>query len=112
MKLVKALFATFIAIVGMSLPCSLKAEMQIGLLNNYAYSEGIVRIDGRDWHYVEMEDYVSHIHSGYDVVPWVFEYGVDQHDNICIPVTECGREKIVPVITLGTAMVAVRFLYV
>ena len=44
MKLVKALFATFIAIVGMSLPCSLKAEMQIGLLNNYAYSEGIVRI--------------------------------------------------------------------
>ena len=55
-----------------------------------------------------MEDYVSHIHSGYDVVPWVFEYGVDQHDNICIPVTGCGREKIVPVITLGTAMVADR----
>ena len=90
------------------LPQVLKAEMQIGLTSNYAYSEGSVKIDGRDWHYVEMEDYVSHIHVGYDVVPWVFEYGVDQHDNICIPVTGCGREKIVPVITLGTAMKADR----
>jgi hypothetical protein len=90
------------------LPQVLKAEMQIGLTSNYAYSEGSVKIDGRDWHYVEMEDYVSHIHVGYHVVPWVFEYGVDQHDNICIPVTGCGREKIVPVITLGTAMSADR----
>ena len=46
----------------------LNAEMQIGLTSNYAYSEGSVKIDGRDWHYVEMEDYVSHIHVGYDVL--------------------------------------------
>lgn len=96
------------AIAAMVLPQVGKAEMQIGLANNYAYSEGSVKIDGRDWHYVEMEDYVSHIHVGYDVVPWVFKYGVDQHDNICIPVTGCGGEKIEPVITLGTAMSADR----
>ena len=56
----------------------LNAEMQIGLTSNYAYSERGVKIDGRDGHYVELEGYVSHIHVGYDVVPWVFEYGVDQ----------------------------------
>ena len=107
--MIKKLLMMFVATMAtMLLPQVGKAEMQIGLANNYAYSEGSVKIDGRDWHYVEMEDYVSHIHIGYDVVPWVFEYGVDQHDNICIPVTGCGHEKIVPVITLGTAMTADR----
>ncbi|MBR3923597.1 MAG: hypothetical protein IKJ45_10815, partial [Kiritimatiellae bacterium] len=52
------------AMAAMLLPQVGKAEMQIGLANNYAYSEGSVKIDGRDWHYVEMEDYVSHIHIG------------------------------------------------
>ena len=104
----KLMMLSVAAMAATLLPQVLKAEMQIGLTSNYAYSEGSVKIDGRDWHYVEMEDYVSHIHVGYDVVPWVFEYGVDQHDNICIPVTGCGREKIVPIITLGTAMSADR----
>ena len=107
--MIKKLMILCVAIMAATLlPQVLKAEMQIGLTSNYAYSEGSVKIDGRDWHYVEMDDYVSHIHVGYDVVPGVFEYGVDQHDNICIPVTGCGREKIVPIITLGTAMSADR----
>lgn len=106
--MIKKLMMLCVAAMAAMVSYRLNAEMQIGLANNYAYSEGEATIDGRKWYYVEMEDYVDHINSGFDAVPWVFAYGVDKHDNICIPVTGCGREKIVPVITLGTAMKADR----
>ena len=77
----------------------------IDLGHNYAFSEGVS--DGgwgeyyKGWQIVEMEDYAEDSYGGGS--PWVFNYGVDQHDNICIPVTGCGTEKIVPTIMLGTA---------
>ena len=78
--------------------------MAIDLDHNYAFSEGLV-VSGRNagWRYAEMEDYGAHFHGIGDGLPWGFEYGSDQHDNICIPVSGCGSDKIVPVITLGTA---------
>ena len=108
--MIKKLMMLCVAAMAAMASYRLNAEMQIGLSNNYAYREGeaIRSIDGRKWHYVEMEEYVCHFNTGYKAVPWAFECGWDKLDNICIPVTGCGREKIVPVITLGTAMKADR----
>ena len=80
--------------------------LEMGLLHNYAFSEGFGDGLFSDWQYAEMEDYGEHFHGSGSQVPWVFEYGVDQHDNIGIPVTGCGANRIVPTITLGTATAA------
>ena len=54
----------------------------IDLGHNYAFSEGVS--DGgwgeyyKGWQIVEMEDYAEDSYGGGS--PWVFNYGVDQHD--------------------------------
>ena len=72
--------------------------MEIDLNHNYVFSEGLGKGERAGWRYAEME-----MEEDRRFMPWTFDYGVDEHDNICLAVTGCGSDKIVPVITLGTA---------
>ena len=93
--------------IGLRLAMMSETGPTIDLAHNYAFSAGVVT-EGRyaGWTWAEMEDYAEHFHGVGSGSPWEFEYGDDQLDNVCIPVTGCGKEKIVPVITLGTATAA------
>lgn len=82
------------------------AAVEFDLAHNYIFGDMDEQVKNATWHFVYVEDEFEDNHSGAKETPWSFKCGYYEHDDICIGVTGCGEEKVVPTITLGTAKAA------
>ena len=82
---------------------SAMAAVEFDLAHNYIFGDMDEQVKNATWHFVYVEDEFEDNHSGATETPWSFRCGYYEHDDICIGVTGCGEEKVVPTITLGTA---------
>lgn len=79
------------------------AAVDFDLNHNYIFGDMDEQVKNATWHFVYVEDEFEDNHSGATETPWSFKCGYYEHDDICIGVTGCGEEKVVPTITLDTA---------